>query len=81
MSVIGSLVPGADQPHHSLSLRIQDRVVRPASPVPVGQGGRSLPSVSVEETSCVALAHTENLGGLTNGDLVLQDVVKHVQFR
>ena len=47
----------------------------------VSQGGRSLPSVSIEEPPCVALAHTEKLGGLTNGDLVLQDVVKHVQLR
>ena len=81
VSVVCPLVPGAGQPHHGLSLRIQYGVVRRASPVSVGQSARSLLSVSVEETSCVAFAKPEKLGGLTDRDLVLQNVVEHVQFR
>ena len=29
----------------------------------------------------MALAYAENLGSLTNGDLVFQDVVKHLESR
>ena len=79
--VIGSRVLGAGQPHYCGSLGCQDGIVRLASPVSMGQGGRSVPSVSIQESPRMALAYPENLGGLTDGDLVFQDVVEHVESR
>ena len=79
--MIGARVLGAGQPDHCGSLRFQDGIVRLASPVSMGQGGCSIPSVSIQESPRMALAYAENLGSLTNGDLVFQDVVKHLESR
>ena len=69
--MIGPRLLGAGQPRHRGNLGIQEGVVRPASPVPVGPGGRSLLSVSIKKPPGVALTYPENLGSLTNGGLVL----------
>ena len=53
---------------------------RTPTPVPMGQSS-CLPSVSSHESSGVGLAHPENLGGLWDGNLEFQDVVKHVESR
>ena len=79
--VVGSRVLGAGQLDHCGSLGIQEGVVRPASPVSMGQGCCSVPAVSAKEPSGVALAYPEYLGSLTNGGLVFQDVVEHVESR
>ena len=74
VSVIGPRILGAGQPHNRRSLGIQDGVVRSTASIAVGQGSCSLLSVSIKKPPGVALTNPENLGSLTNGGLVLQDV-------
>ncbi len=76
-----SRVFGSGQLHHGGSIGIQDGVVRLASPVSMGQGGRSVLALSTKEPPGMALAYPENLGSLSDGDLVFQDVVEHVESR
>ena len=50
-------------------------------PVSMGQGGGSIPAVSIQKSPRMALAYPENLGSLWSGDLVFQNVVKHLESR
>ena len=79
--MVGSRVHGAGQLHHCGCLGIQNGIVRLASPVSMGYGSRPLFLVSIQEPPGVSLAYPENLGSLTNGNLVFQDVVEHVESR
>ena len=69
------MIPG--QLDHGNLLGLEHGVVRPPSPVAVGDCGGAVLAVGRQQTLGVALTESHNIRGLGNGKVVFQYAVEH----
>ena len=78
VSVVGASVMVAGQLHHGGRCGFRNGVVGPPSPVPVSHCGGTVPAVSRQQTLGVAFTYSHNFGSLSDGQLVFQNTVEHL---